>query len=364
MEDSSGMRPKMGDTSVTLPITFDYSGGRQDTSKSKRMWSIILAVVMLIIAIGTFCGKNPFYIKIPLGIAEIFGTTLFIRFILLKERKKKAAYQSILDADGLLGYPSIWGIYKIDDTFPYVCHFRNGKKGLYIRLNKDVILGKYSESEYNHYEAVADAYNLAGSGHIQMMHIDYMASIGTDERLEESFKMLEDVPNPDLRDLLTDIYSYQQNSMKSRVTTFDVYAFIWTGNSTTAWNQITRILNCFLDANYRSYRVLNQRELRDLVKDVFNLGDFSAVEASMQAFETRVSEDSITSITPISVINVDGSEVKLNKTVEEKERDKRVAEEERIAKEKEIERRKQLAKGAKKGKKSEEDETEVFEDIF
>ena len=37
----SGMRPEMGDAYITLPITFDYSGGRRDSQKTKRGWAII-----------------------------------------------------------------------------------------------------------------------------------------------------------------------------------------------------------------------------------------------------------------------------------------------------------------------------------
>ena len=34
------MRPQMGATFMTLPITFDYSGGRRDSAKSKKVWII------------------------------------------------------------------------------------------------------------------------------------------------------------------------------------------------------------------------------------------------------------------------------------------------------------------------------------
>lgn len=363
MEDRSGMKPEMGDTSIVLPITFDYSGGRQDRSKSKRMWAIILSVIMVIVIMGTFFGKNPWYIKIPMGVGEALLFTLFLRFIMFKEGKKKELYKDIIATDGEMPYTDIWGIYSIEEEYPFVCHFRNGKNGLYIRLNKDVILGKYEESEYNHYEAVADAYNLAGSGHIQMMHIDYMASVGTDERLEESFKSLVDVPNPDLKNILTDIYSYQQVSMKHRVTTYDVYAFLWTGNDTTAWNQIVRILNCFLEANYRSYRVLNQREIRELVKEVFNLEDFSIVEASAQAFETGESVTVSRTIVPISITDANGVVTKINPTMAEKAAERKAREEEALAKEKELARRKQEGKKGKKNSDSPDDD-EVFDDVF
>jgi hypothetical protein len=275
---------------------------------------------------------------------------------MLKEGKRKEAYKGLIAKDFERDYKDFWGIYNVEDIHPYYCRFRNGKSGLYIRLNKDVILGKYSESEYQHYEAIADAYNLAGAGRVQMVHIDYMDNVGTDERLEDSFSSLEDVSNPDLKDLLTDIFSYQQTNMNRRVTTFDVYAFLWTGNDITAWNTISRILNCFLDANYRSYEILNERSLRELTKAIFNLNDFSVSDASSYAFETT----GHSSITPISLVDEEGNVTIFNKTLEEKEAERKAMLEAQEAQRKEMDRRK---KNKKKKNKNEVTE-EVYDDIF
>lgn len=356
VKDKSGMKPQLGDTEITLPITFDYSGGRKDKEKSVNLWSIILGVIGLIITLGILIGDKPIYTKIPLAIVIVFAFSFVIRFILLKEGEKKEAYKKMIHNDYKLDYNIFWGIYKVEDKHPYYCRFRNGKSGIYIRLNKDVILGKYAESEYNHYEAIADAYNIAGAGKVQMVHIDYMDNVGTDERLEESFISLENVSNPDLKDLLTDIYGFQQSNLMRRVTSFDVYAFIWSGNDRTAWNTISRILNCFLDGNYRSYQILNEKSLRELTKVIFNISDFSVTEASSKTFDTS---GLVSSIIPISIENVDGSITKLNKTSEEKakERKQKIAEEE--AQKRELERRKKSKK--KKGKKEEDD---LFNDMF
>ena len=345
IEDSSGMRPKLGDTHITLPITFDYSGGRGDRWKSIKLWAVILSIVGLIVAIGILTSDRVFYIKIPVALVILYGVLFIIRFLMLRETDKKEEYKKLVSTDYVLDYKEIWGIYKVEDIHPYICRFRNGKSGIYIRLNKDIILGKYADSEYNHYEAISDAYNLAGAGKVQMVHVDYMDNVGTDERLEESFISLGDVSNPDLKDLLTDIFSFQQQNILRRVTTFDVYAFIWSGNDTTAWNTINRILNCFLDANYRSYQILNEKGIRDLVKTCFNLNDFSVVEASSHAFADDASS---IKIVPISLTDVDGSVTVYNKTTEEKIRERKARQAEEEAQKRELERRKREKKNRRK----------------
>lgn len=358
IEDVSGMRPKMGDTHLTLPITFDYSGGRKDRVKSVRLWSIVLGIVGLLISIGILFSQKEFYIKIPLAIGLFWGVSLIIRFVLLKEGDKKEQYKGMLSNDYKMDYKELWGIYSVEDVHPYYCRFRNGKSGLYIRLNKDVVLGKYSEAEYNHYEAIADAYNLAGAGRVQMIHIDYMDNVGTDERLEDCLIGLESVSNPDIKDLLTDMYSYQQSSMNKRVTTFDVYVFLWKGNDITAWGTIERILKCFLQANYRSYQILNERDLRELTKTVFNLNDFSVTDASAHVFDSTETSH----ITPISITDEFGNVTVLNKTTQEKADERKYKQQEQEAQMRELDRRKKenRRKRSKKNIKENEDIYDIF----
>lgn len=358
VEDNTGMRPKMGDTSITLPITFDYSGGRADKDRSHKLWSVILTIVGVLIEIGIIFSKKGIFQKLLLIVTVALGFLIFIRYFLLKEGVRKEDYKRIVSNDYKLSYKDIWGIYKVEELHPYICRFRNGKSGLYIKLNKDVVLGKYIESEYHHYEAISDAYNLAGAGEVQMIHIDYMDNVGTDDRLQNSFKSLNDVSNPDLKDLLSDIYGFQQENIFNRVSTFDVYAFLWTGNDITAWNTISRILNCFLDANYRSYQILNEKDLRDLTKVVFNLEDFSVNKACAEAF----GNSKISGIVPISVTDKDGNVTIINKTKAEKEKELKEKQEEEIRLEEEKIKNKKSKK--KKVSNTENKDEDIFKGMF
>ena len=357
--EPSGMRPRVGDSSLTLPITFDYSGGRREAKKSKIMWSVILGVIGLIVGVGIIFNKQGTLMRnVLLGIGEIIGMSLIIRFIILKEGKIRSNMITLKDNDYKYTSQNYWGIYRIENTYPYYCRFRNGKSGLFVRLEKDVILGKYSESEYEHYEAIGDALNLAGDGKIQICHIDYMDNVGTDERLEDSFASLAGVHNTDLKDLLTDTFSYLQRQMSERVTTFDVYLFMWTGSDIGAWNNIQRIIACFLQANYRSFHILNTTDLREFTKTLNNIQDFSTVDAMSNAFE--VGEYS--GVVAISKEDMFGNVTKYNKTREEKREEREAAEKMQEAKKKASELKK-VKKSKKKGKKEEDEEIiDIFKD--
>lgn len=355
MGNMGGMRPDIGDTMISLPVTFDYSGGRKDSNKSKMIWSIILAIVGVIIGIGLMTNKDgDTFMNITMGIGFILAVSALIRFPILHEGKLRSDMINLVDNDYKFDYNKLWGIYDVESTYPHYCRFRNGQSGLFVRLNKDVILGKYSESEYEHYEAIADALNLAGEGQVRICHVDYMDNVGTDERLEESFASLADVKNPDVKELLTDVYSYLQHQMMLRVTTFDVYLFMWTGSDINAWNTIQRILACFLDANYRSYHILNSTDLRELEKTLYNMHDFSVVDAASNAFTITEYKG----VVPISKVNILGEETIYNKTLAQKKKEQQQRIKEQEVKKQEINRKKQ-AKKSKRNKKV-DDEFDLF----
>lgn len=348
------MRPEKGDYIINLPVTFDYSGGRKDTNKSKILWSCVLLVVGVIVGFGIiFADRGFFLFNLVAGVLFMFGVTLIIRFLILKEHKIREEYIKLEDSDYLKDFHDLWGIFSIDDTYPYYVHFRNGKSGLFVMFEKDVILGKIEDSQYNHYEAIGDAYNLAGSMNIGMCHVDYMGNIGSDERLVECFNELSNVENPDIRDLLTDIYTNLQLMMNECVSTFDVYVFTFNSSESSFWYNIKQVISCMLEANYVSFKILNQSDLREVTKSLFNIHDFSVVEASSEAFGTK----KYAGVIPISVVSADGVETILNKTTAEKN-------EERKLKERELRLKKEEDRRRKKNKNQIKDVSEKSIDIF
>lgn len=349
----SSMRPEMGDTNISLPMTLDYSNGRGEKEKTKRITAIISSAITLILSIAFLFNKmSAFHVRLCVSAGLILIMQFIIRFIILKESRIKKSYKQLVDTNYELSSSAIWGIYTIENEYPYYCRFKNGRSGVFVRLNKDVILGKYSEAEFNHYEAISDAYNLAGGSKVQICHIDYMVNVGTDERLEHSFESLSEMSNPDLKDLLMDIFSYQQEQMMRKVTTYDTYLFLWSGSDINGWATVQKILSCFLDANYRSYYILDEDDIRDLVKVLFNLHDFSIVDASMGVFNNEISRG----IVPIEIRKDNGEVVKLNKTVEEKREEQRILEEQKAAEEAEKKRR----KSRKDKKQKDEEEYDIF----
>ena len=345
------MRPKKGISVLSLPITFDYNGGKKEVMRTKVLWIVLLSVFCIVGILWSLIWSNmSFILKIAIAIGILYVTTLIIRKVLLKEKNYKKRFSELLESDYKKDYKEIWGIHTIEDEYPYHVRYRDGKSGIFIALNKDIILGKYEDSEYEHYEAISDAYNIAGSSRINMVHIDYMDVVGSDDRLENSFIALNDVKNPDVKEILTDIFTNLQIQMEERVTTFDVYAFLYKGSDVAAWNVIERILRCFLEANYVTYHIMNANDIRELVKCLYNIEDFSVNEAMLGTFSKGVAQGN-QGIIPIALYKGDGTVEKLGKTQKE------------LQEERELDRKKKEAlkkSKSKKKKKKDEDEYNIF----
>lgn len=348
-ESENIMRPRRGSRKIYLPITFDYKGGRGESTKSKIIWSIFLGVVGLIISIGTITSEEGnLIVNIVMGCLIFFGVTLIIRFPILKEHKIRNEILSSRERDYKKTYKNLWGIFSIDSNYPYFTHLRNGKTALFIRFDKDVIIGKPSGYKDEHFEAIGDAYNLASSMGIRMCHIDYMDKVGNDARLDNCFESLGTIQNPDMRSLLTSIYTNIKETMDDSVTTFDVFVYTSKSSDSAFWYQLKKIIACMLDANYASFKVLNANDLRELPKSLFNLHDFSVVEAESQI----VDSSNYSGVVPIKVSSSD-EDVVINKTIEEKK-------EERLLKEKE----EAMKKEASRQKKVKDDYLDEEIDIF
>lgn len=339
---NTGMKPKVGQRVMSLPITFNYQGGRSGKNKTAKVWAVVLFIFSIICFFGLLFRKDSnILLNILLAFCSLYCILFIIRFPIMGEAGYRRDKIKLIDSDFQIPMSDIWGIYDFSDMYPYIARFRNGKSGIFVLLHKDVILGKYAQQEYDNFEAIGDAYNICGSSDIQICHIDYMDLIGSDERLDESFASLDRVQNIDLRDLLTDIYTYQQKVMSNQVTTFDAYLFLWSGNDDVAWVTIQRILSCFLDGNYRGYKILNKSDCRELNKVIHNLDDFSVEKGMLSAF--AVSDES-NCVVPIKVIHADGSEEVLNKTSAERK-------EAMIERQKEAELRKEEIKARKEERK-------------
>ena len=308
------MQPSPNSDTVSLPITFDYTVGRSESGRTRKVIAWMVSIIFFIIGLLIlFRGSQNFFVRLLIVAALYTVVTYSVRFLLLQEGKLRKQYYEQLDNDYKISTEDIWGIYEIDGDEIRVAHYRNGRLGIFFALEKDVIVGLDAESEFKHYEAVSDAYNEVAKNRAQIIHIDYMTHVGRDPRMAKLYEQASKSPNPDMRAVLNGIYSHLDDTMRDEISTYDAYVIL-IPSTEVQYTQIARkVIERFMEGNYLGYTMLSDEQIRDLTVELFNLHSFSVVDAERNALISSTYRVAV----PIS-IEKDGVVTKLNKTVKEK----------------------------------------------
>lgn len=345
------MKPEPDDSSISIPITFDYKGGRNENKRNQIFATIIIVVLTIVLVVGVFMNDDKSIVnRLLIDIVILVVSTTFLRFCVFKETVYSDIFESLKEVDFMPSTSCFWTIYDIDYTYPYICHYMNGLKGIFVRMEKDVIVGKSDNVMYNHFEGISEAYNLASSMNVNLYHIDYMDNVGNDPRLKQMYDDLKDVENSELQGMMLDIYQNLQDVMSRDYSSFDVYVFFTKDRLENFIYNVQQICNEMLGGNFVSYKILDVNGIRQSCMALLNLEDFSVINASELLLKNHLSSG----VVPISIEHSDGSVEKFNKTTEEK----RIELEEKMRREQELKEEAKKNKGKNKSKKKVEPKVE------
>lgn len=354
LQDTTGgfkdyMIPRLGDSYVNIPITFDYSGGRGENNYYRNIIAWILVALIVLGSLGILFGRSTwglFQRSIVLGI-YFTVMSLILRFIVMREGRLRKEYYKHMDTDFQLSSNEIWGIFEIDDYGMNVCHYRNGRIGVFFYLEKGVIVGLDPQAEYNNYEAIAEALRVAAEKKATVIHIDHMAYNGKDPRLQNIYRDIASVKNPELRALNMGITLNLEENLREEISSFDVYCVLMSSTESQYEEIVQSIIDAFLQGNYVGYSILGKEQLQKLTIDLFNLDNFSVIRAMKEALQESVAKVAV----PIHVAK-DGVVTKLNKTLQEQKEYNEELRKAKVLLEKEQRRRSQELKKAKKRAKT------------
>lgn len=348
------MQPMPEDNFISIPITFDYKGGRNENKKNKIILTAVIIIIELILVIGIAVnGSMEIWKKLLVIVGIVYICLLLLRYFVFHELYYSDIYEALKEVNFMPNVTMIWKIFDVDYTYPYVAYFKNGVKGIFVKMEKDAVTGKGGNARFDHHEAISEAYNRAHSLNMDIRHIDYMDNVGNDSRLQDLYDNLKEVSNPDMEEMLIDIYSNLQDEMSLNYASFDIYLFLTRDRLDNFIYNIQTICNTMLGGNFITYRVLNRTDIRTVCMALFNLHDFSVTGAC----EEVLNGEHHRGIIPIQLRHEDGTVEKLNETQAEKR--KRLEEQARKQQEAKLE-----AKAAKKKKKSKKkvEETPVVEE--
>lgn len=342
------MRPQNHDSVIHIPITFD-GGGSANIQSNKLGWSILVTIIWLFGVIVVMVASDTIFKFFYPFISGFFCSYIF-RFLIMRERYYKAKRAELIEADFSFSHTVFWNIYEITNRHPHMAMFGNGMRGVFIALDKNVVVGKGDDAEYYHHEAIAEAYKEMGKRGIECIHIDYVDTLGNDTRMKGLFEQAEAIKNKDLKSIITHIYDHIDFLMRSTYASYDVYAFYSNKKEDVFWDDLQPIIRQLRNANYLRARVLSKEEIASLVKTLMNIKDFSVNNTNEKLFMEM--HTSTQYIRPIWT-ELDGVRTKVNKTLNEIEEEKRVQKVEKRVKRNNM--KDKLIK-RKKGQDPEEDE--------
>lgn len=302
--------------SVEIPLTLDVQASAQYLTKNKIQFGFLIAIAIIIAAIVIAIVFHTIPVMLMCILGAIIGITI-LRYFWFEEKKYKKYYNTLNNCDNVFDSTLFWEIYEVAENYP-ICYYKNGLKALFVMFDKDIVIGRGTDGAYNHYEALTQAYRQLSRRGIKFIHIDYMDTVGRDTRLDGVIKDLLKTPNAMLRKVLATVFTYQKHLMSATNTSYDVYAFYFTGDDKVFRDNMDAILPLFLKANFVRYRLLTLENLRVLASTLYGLDNFSAKVACEKVFENN--NKIRKSLKVISYVK-GGVETKVNKTREDLEQE-------------------------------------------
>ena len=316
------MIPQKGSPIVEIPVTFDSNSKPQGLGNDKFILAILVFGVWLISAILSFFTELEFFNKILYVVGSFVFAMFIIRILIMREPYFKKKRNELIEKNYKFPYSTFWNIYEITESYPHICRYANGLKAIFVVFDKDVIVGREENNDYNHYEAIADAYLQMHKRGIDCMHIDYMDTVGKDDRVLSLFEMANGSENEDLKEILLRVFDNVEDIMQHSYASYDVYCFYYNGKDELFMDELEVVLDAFLEANYIRCRILNKEEIGELVKSIFNIEKFSVNYASEKLFSDLGGTNYLKPIW----IERGGERKILNKTREELEAEREVRE--------------------------------------
>lgn len=309
------MYPEEGRTTIAIPMTFERKGGRSEDTNQRVILFIIATVLTIFIEVLLVIG-NEFTLKVLLYMLAVLFVYQFVsRKFVFRESYFKDQSKTLEKRDYVFDWKTFWGIYNVSETRPYICTFRNEEKCMFVKLEKDIIIGDTIRLEFEHYESISEAYRKLSLANIPFKYIDMMDKIGNDDRLKVVYENIEDTKSPILKEVYTCVFENLRYDMEKEYTSYDIFMFRSRLDDESFYHEVLSALQSFLEGSYTSYTIMGADDLEDFTRTLMNLQEFSVNEACRDVLKT---ERRTLGVTLIRGKKYDGEIVEYNKRREDK----------------------------------------------
>lgn len=190
--------------------------------------------------------------------------------------------------------------------------FNDMKIGCMLRLERDTIVGKADNSSEKHFDAWSDFYNELHQRKLSIIQLNLMESSVKDSRLNTLGLVSTSCSNNNIKRALELEVEYLKRIGTSTLTETD-YIMVYTDRSSRISTLLQDVADCtykLLDGAYSSVKIMTEKEIYALPKDLYNVEFFDGIQAQMRVYKSYHDNiDDAFKIKRIKIANTDGFKI-------------------------------------------------------
>lgn len=290
-----------------VPETVDLRQKAKETKGSNRTIMVIALILVWVVISVLIMLKmmNKIYIRIPFFIGSLYLLMIIIRVAIYNEGEVSNNFEYLLENDFEIQPDIFWDIYDIREGPVPIVSYTNGLRGVFIRFEKDVVVGKGDHARFKHYDGISNMMNAAMRNGLITVTIDTMDAVANEVDMGPMYEFIENSDIAPLKGTLEQCYAFGRNLMEASYSKTDVMLFLTRGTIQELEAGYKAVQAAAEGANYHRSTLLGKDDIQSLAQSIFNLEHFSINNAIKETL-TKIQS---TIIRPIKVIDDNGVEL-------------------------------------------------------
>lgn len=287
------------------------------TTKIMTMGGMVLTFLLFLF---TLQSENASWKQYLIVMGFWFIVCVFLtRYVIFEEKFYYRMYKELQQYE--VCTPAVfWNIASVKDTDDgAIITYSDARVGIMVKIERDTITGKSKDFKETHYDALSDFYKEVVTNRYSFVQMNLMEKAGKDPRLNELSKIVNKSDNDNICKLMEMQVGHIKNITHASLYESDYFLFYTTDISKvdTIVQDISECIFKLLDGAYIGYQILSNKDIVDLVKEMYGVNYFNSTEASLMMFDKGTAQNIVPFVISGVVWN-DTYEQELNNTEKNK----------------------------------------------
>lgn len=288
-----------------IPNSIDRNTGEEDSKFSAG--SIVVLGVLLVgdvlTALALLGGEFNRNFNIIVWVGLLIINLVIIDRNVVGSSKYKKVIDKIKEYNGVTP-AKFWDISNIENyTEGSIAEFTDGRIGVYVRLDRDTLIGHSEEFREEFYDNISDVYKDLNELGYSFVIMNIMNSAGKDKRIETLDEVVSKANESNAA--LGEIMAMQVEHIK-KITENNLYEeeimFIGTtdrNNRDNFIDNVIMILGRLVNSGYSGFEILKEYDIKEFAKYEFGVKEFDIEEAQKLTLINDIEESGAVKIVKI-----------------------------------------------------------------